>query len=291
MHGDMKLQRNFLALAVLAGSLVAALAAKLDKTACNELSTELAGIVASGVRDDMGRGPDWAQSSLPPERLRSVRRLLEVEEQLEFRCGTGRGKALAVTPAKPPAKSADENDTKKLHAPAKTDKSGEETNSTRMAAAPVAAPVIDAPPAVSEKTDPAPLPRKPAPTVTVAPATTAAPVIIAARPEPPAAVPPAQAPVRMAPQKLDHAGVAAPETRPVTRFNAAKLAVIAALPPQPLPQQGDAKISLDLKVAALSALRPRVTGPRRKAAPRRETTYVSPLDVNPNFMTRYGTSR
>ena len=103
-------------MALLAGSLVAALAAKLDKTACNELGTELAGMVASGMRDDMGRGPDWARSNLPPERLRSIKRMLEVEEQLEFRCG-GRGKALAVTPAKPPAKSAGENDGKKPQRP------------------------------------------------------------------------------------------------------------------------------------------------------------------------------
>jgi hypothetical protein len=280
----MKLQRNILALALLAGSLVAALAAKLDKTACNELSSELAGMVASGVRDDIGRGPDWAQSNLPPERLRSIKRLLEVEDQLEFRCGTGRGKALAVAPAKPPAKSADENDTnKKSHTPAKTHKSSEETNSTRMAAVPVAAPVINASAGALEK----PLPYKPAPAVTAPPVTPAAPVVTAARTQPPPAAPPVQTPVQMTPQKLDHAAVAAPEVEPMRRVNAAKLAVIAALPPQPLPQQGDARISLDMKAAALSALRPRVTGPRRKPAPRRETTYVSPRDV---FMSTYGTS-
>ena len=142
-------------------------------------------MVASGVRDDMGRGPDWARSNLPPERLRSIRRMLEVEEQLEFRCGTGRGKALAVTPAKPPAKSAGENDGKKPHAPAKADKSGEETNSTRMAAAPAVQPVINAPASVSETPAPACCrasrllrsrrPRSPP----------AAPVVTAARSEPP----------------------------------------------------------------------------------------------------------
>ena len=164
MHGDMKAQRNILALALLAGSLVAALAAKLDKTACNELSTELAGIVASGVRGDMGRGPDWAQSNLPPERLRSIRRMLEVEQQLEFRCGAGRGKAVAGTPAKPPAKSAGENDGRMPHAPAKTNKSDEETNSTRMAV-PAVPPASNAPVSDQDKIAAMLLPRKPAPAV------------------------------------------------------------------------------------------------------------------------------
>jgi hypothetical protein len=138
------------------------------------------------------------------------------------------------------------------------------------------------------------VPRKPVPTITAAPVVTAPPavatppIVTAARSELPAAAPSAQTPVQLAPQKLDHAAVAAPGTTPVRRFNGPKLAVIAALPPQPLPQQGDSRISLDLKAAALSALRPRVTGPRRKAAPRRETTLVSPRDV---FMSTYGTSR
>jgi hypothetical protein len=287
MHVDRKLQCTIMALALLAGSLVAALAAKLDKTACNELSTELAGIVASGVRADMGRGPDWAQSNLPPERLRSIKRLLEVEEQLEFRCGAGRGKALAVTPAKPPAKSAGESEGKKPHGPAKTNKSDQETNSTRMVAASAAAPASHA---VNDpgRIDETRLPRNPAPAVAAAPGITRPPVIAAVRPEPPAAVLPLQTQVEKRPQTLDQARVASPQESPVRRFNAAKLAVIAALPPQPLPEQGDSTISLDMKAAALSALRPRVTGPRRKAAPRRETTYVSPRDV---FMSTYGTSR
>jgi hypothetical protein len=285
----MKLQRSILVVALLAGSLVAALAAKLDKTACNELSSELAGIVAEGARDDMGRGPDWARSNLSQERLSSIRRLLEVEQQLEFRCGMGRGKALAVKPGKPPAKSADENNkAKRPHAPAKTDKtnqSGEETNSTRMAAAPTVAPVTNAPARVAEKSNAAPpLPKAPSVVAT-------APVVTAARSEPPAAAPPVQTPVQMETHKLNRAPVAVPQAKTARRFNAAKLAVIAALPPQSLPQPGEAEISLDLKAAGLSTLRPRVTGPRRKAAPRRETTYVSPRDVNPYFMSRYGTSR
>ena len=91
MHGDMKTQRNILALALLAGSLVAALAAKLDKTACNELGTELAGMVASGVRDDMGRGPDGPNPICRRNGCAVSGGCSRLEEQLEFRCG-GRGK-------------------------------------------------------------------------------------------------------------------------------------------------------------------------------------------------------
>ena len=73
----------------------AAAAAKLDNAACAALTDERNAIAATGVKADMERGPDWAKANMPPERLQSALRLLEVEDQLEFRCGR-RGK-----PAKP----------------------------------------------------------------------------------------------------------------------------------------------------------------------------------------------
>jgi hypothetical protein len=62
-------------------------AAKLDKDACTGLSSELAAISATGIKADMERGPGWGLANMPPERLRDVRRVLELEDQLEFRCG------------------------------------------------------------------------------------------------------------------------------------------------------------------------------------------------------------
>ncbi len=44
-------------------------------------------MLADGTRDDMERGPEWAKANLPPDRLENILRLIEVEEQLEFRCG------------------------------------------------------------------------------------------------------------------------------------------------------------------------------------------------------------
>jgi hypothetical protein len=76
-------------------------ATRLDKSACNLLNAELAGIVATGTRDDMEQGPAWAKANLPPVRLGKIRRLIELEEQLEFRCGMGRNRIVAVE-AKPP---------------------------------------------------------------------------------------------------------------------------------------------------------------------------------------------
>ena len=68
----------------------AAFAAKLDKAACAELTDERNAITATGVKADMERGPEWAKANMPPERLQSALRLLEVEDQLEFRCGAAR---------------------------------------------------------------------------------------------------------------------------------------------------------------------------------------------------------
>jgi hypothetical protein len=89
------------ALLALAACSTGAGAAKLDKSACNVLNAELAGIVATGTRDDMERGPEWAKSNLSPRQLGSIRRLIELEEQLEFRCGMGRNRIVKIE-AEPP---------------------------------------------------------------------------------------------------------------------------------------------------------------------------------------------
>ncbi len=75
-----------LVVAVAVAGASAAWAAKLDKTACAALSSELAAIKSTGIKADMERGPEWAKANMPPERLQSALRLLELEDQLEFRC-------------------------------------------------------------------------------------------------------------------------------------------------------------------------------------------------------------
>ena len=58
----------------------------------------------------MAKGPAWAKANLPPDKLQEVRRLIEVDEQLLFRC---QGKPLVLLPssvdADPVATTTDEN--------------------------------------------------------------------------------------------------------------------------------------------------------------------------------------
>ena len=59
----------------------------------------------------MERGPAWAMANMPPERLESVRRLLEIEDQLEFRCsmrGIAKPKDKPDLPGAPAAPATDE---------------------------------------------------------------------------------------------------------------------------------------------------------------------------------------
>lgn len=72
---------------LLATSASCAAAAPLDPEACAGLNTEREGLIGAGVKTDMERGPDWAKTNLPAERLQKIARLIAVEEQLSFRCG------------------------------------------------------------------------------------------------------------------------------------------------------------------------------------------------------------
>ena len=53
-------------------------AAKLDKAACAELSTELNALAGTGIKAEMERGPEWAKANMPPERLQSRAAALEM---------------------------------------------------------------------------------------------------------------------------------------------------------------------------------------------------------------------
>lgn len=64
----------------------AAWSAKLDKAACAAIASEIDAIASAGIKEDMERGPEWARANMPSERLEKVRRLLELSDQLEFRC-------------------------------------------------------------------------------------------------------------------------------------------------------------------------------------------------------------
>src|SRR5262245_8206144 len=73
----------------------AAAAAPLDQDACARLKTELLQLELAGTRNNMAKGPDWAKVNLGADKLSQIQRLMEVEEQLWFRC---QGKPLVVLP-------------------------------------------------------------------------------------------------------------------------------------------------------------------------------------------------
>jgi hypothetical protein len=76
------------------------LAAQLDKDSCTKLKNEQGQLERDGARGSLGRGPDWAKANLGPEKMEQIRRLIEVDEQLLFRCG---GRPLVVLPSDPDA--------------------------------------------------------------------------------------------------------------------------------------------------------------------------------------------
>lgn len=76
-----------------------AVAAKLDRDTCAALAGEHAELASTGIKSEMERGPSWCHANLPPDRLRSVHRLLEIEDQLELRCGRAKRKEPPASPA------------------------------------------------------------------------------------------------------------------------------------------------------------------------------------------------
>lgn len=63
-------------------------ASPLDQAACDALKTERSALVAAGIENDLARGPEGAKANkLGAERLKQIERMIEVDEQLSFRCG------------------------------------------------------------------------------------------------------------------------------------------------------------------------------------------------------------
>ncbi len=63
-----------------------AFSAPLDKEACANLSQELQNLKALDVDKLMEKGPEWAISNLSQSDLNLVRRYIDVDEQIKFRC-------------------------------------------------------------------------------------------------------------------------------------------------------------------------------------------------------------
>lgn len=69
--------------------------APLDADGCAKLKGELTQLEQSGARANLAKGADWGKMNLAPGKLEEVKRLIEVDEQLLFRCN---GKPLVLLP-------------------------------------------------------------------------------------------------------------------------------------------------------------------------------------------------
>jgi hypothetical protein len=75
---------------------VGAQAATLDKDTCSRLEVEQTALEKGGARATLAKGAAWAKDNLPLDKLQEVRRLIEVDEQILFRC---QGKPLVLLPS------------------------------------------------------------------------------------------------------------------------------------------------------------------------------------------------
>lgn len=97
------LARMLMAVALLSALTPASSAGRLQREACEGLKGEQVKLVSAGAKSDMQRGPEWAKANLTPDRLQRIERLIDVEEQLAFRCPQPR--PTAKVPAAPQAGS------------------------------------------------------------------------------------------------------------------------------------------------------------------------------------------
>lgn len=271
----------------------AAWAAKLDKAACTDLANELATITATGVKADMQRGPEWAKANMPVERLQSIRRLLEIEDQLEFRCSGRGGRQKDKSPAPAPGQSETAE-----QPPARDDKpTPSAANEKRSNAPAMLAPVIKPPVAMQ------PVPSAPSATSTAMPATRsvpaatvtppAAPAAPAALGGPPPPVTTGTAPAAAAPTTPTPAAKSTPQ-QPVVAATppiAAPEAIAPATPPitklGPLPSAAGPSSAAPAAApgtapAAKKPGDPAVQAARKKNSRRNPSSaYVSPGEVSP----------
>lgn len=59
---------------------------KIDKDSCDQLKTEQARFMESGIAADIQKGPEWGKANLTAERLREIEHFILLDEQLKFGC-------------------------------------------------------------------------------------------------------------------------------------------------------------------------------------------------------------
>ena len=82
--------------------------AALDPASCAKLKTEQETMERSGLKEAVSRGPEWAKANLSAEKLNEIKRLIEVDEQLLFRCPGRHLVNLPLEPDPPPPPQADD---------------------------------------------------------------------------------------------------------------------------------------------------------------------------------------
>jgi len=245
--------RDAAALVLVAGGAAGAWANRLDKTACADLSAEVSSLLAAGLKGDMDKGPAWGAANLSLERLVAINRVIDLQGQIEFRCGSGKVADKATTNQTSTAKS-----------------SGEAADETPSLPSQKAKPVRGKLGSAAKSLELSP----------VAPAT-AAPVAAshaAASPAPPASPTPsspppqgettaATSPSTASPPQL--ATVAPTSTAPRAASDTSKQATPPATTPPPAPTNAAAILAVQKSSA------------RKKSSRRDGSAYVSPKEANP----------
>lgn len=76
--------------------------AALDPDSCAKLKSEQEAMERVGLKEAVSRGPEWAKVNLSPEKLNEIKRWIEVDEQLLFRCPGRHLVNLPLDPDPPP---------------------------------------------------------------------------------------------------------------------------------------------------------------------------------------------
>jgi hypothetical protein len=66
-----------------------AVAEPLDKESCAGLQSKRTRLLNRDMQTALDQGPDWVKTHLNEEEIERVRRFLNIEEQIEFRCRGG----------------------------------------------------------------------------------------------------------------------------------------------------------------------------------------------------------
>lgn len=86
-------------------------AAQLDEQTCSRLKSEIVQLEGQGVRENIARGAAWGKANLDRAKLEQVKKLIEADEAVAFRCprpkpapAVADPDAAGAVPAKGPAK-------------------------------------------------------------------------------------------------------------------------------------------------------------------------------------------